>query len=129
MGCRCGDHNPFLFMTLGCIERGDPSQGAFSHDTGEGWVQAKEGHYHDAIYNKHNSVKVMIFDDLGGATSGTAKTIKSLAKNASGKGARDATDFGETHTKMLLPTPLHRHITRVRARLSHVARTKKSRKL
>ena len=88
-----------LYMTLGCIERGDPSQGAFSHDTGEGWVQAKEGHYHDAIYNKHNSVKVMIFDDLGGATSGTAKTIKSLAKNASGKGARDATDYGETHTK------------------------------
>ena len=41
----------------------------------------------------------MIFDDLGGATSGTAKTIKSLAKNASGKGARDATDYGETHTK------------------------------
>ena len=60
---------------------------------------AKEGHYHDAIYNKHNTVKVMIFDDLGGATSGTAKTIKGLAKNASGKGARDATDYGETHTK------------------------------
>jgi hypothetical protein len=57
-------------------ERGDPSQGAFSHDTGEGWVQAKEGHYHDAIYTKHNTVKVMIFDDLGGATPGTAKTIK-----------------------------------------------------
>ena len=30
---------------------------------------------------------------------GTAKTIKGLAKNASGKGARDATDYGETHTK------------------------------
>ena len=28
-----------------------------------------------------------------------AKTIKGLAKNASGKGARDATDYGETHTK------------------------------
>ena len=59
----------------------------------------RQGHYHDAIYNKHNSVKVMIFDDLGGATSGTAKTIKGLAKNASGKGARDATDYGETHIK------------------------------
>ena len=34
------------------------------------------------------------------ATPGTAKTIKlGLAKNASGKGARDATDYGETHTK------------------------------
>ena len=42
----------------------------------------------------------MIFDDLGGAAPGTAKTIKlGLAKNASGKGARDATDYGETHTK------------------------------
>ena len=41
----------------------------------------------------------MIFDDLGGATPGTAKTIKGLAKNASGEGARDATDYGETHTK------------------------------
>ena len=41
----------------------------------------------------------MIFDNLGGATPGTAKTIKGLAKNASGKGARDATDYGETHTK------------------------------
>ena len=41
----------------------------------------------------------MIFDDLGGATSGTAKTIKGLAKNASEKGARDATDYGETHIK------------------------------
>jgi hypothetical protein len=40
----------------------------------------------------------MIFDDLGGATPGTAKTIKGLAKNASGEGARDATDYGETHT-------------------------------
>ena len=89
----------------------------------EGWVQAKEGHYHDAIHNKHNTVKVMIFDDVGGATPGTAKIIKDLAKNASGKGARDATDYmyGETHYKMLLPTPLHRHITRMRARLSHVA--------
>ena len=103
-------------MTLGCIERGDPSQGAFSHDTGEGWrlgprLQAKEGHYHDAIYNKHNTVKVMIFDDLGGATSGTAKTIKGLAKNASEKGARDATDYGETHTKCFYqhatPPPCH----------------------
>ena len=66
---------------------------------GGSWVQAKEGHYHDAIYIKHNTVKVMIFDDLGGATPGTAKTIKGLAKNASGKGARDATDYGEAHTK------------------------------
>ena len=41
----------------------------------------------------------MIFDDLGGAAPGTAKTIRGLAKNASGKGARDATDYGETHTK------------------------------
>jgi hypothetical protein len=81
-----------LYMTIGCKERGDPSQGTFSHDTGEGWVQAKEGHYHDAIHTKHNTVKVMIFDDLGGATPGTAKTIKGLAKNALGKGARDATD-------------------------------------
>ena len=52
----------------------------------------------DAIHMKHNSVKVMIFDDLGGATPGTAKTIKGLAKSASGKGALDATDYGETHT-------------------------------
>jgi hypothetical protein len=42
---------------------------------------------------------MMIFDDLGGATPGTAKTIKGLAKSASGKGARDAADYGETHTK------------------------------
>jgi hypothetical protein len=42
----------------------------------------------------------MIFDDLvHGATPGTAKTIKGLAKNASGKGARDATDYGDIHTK------------------------------
>ena len=41
----------------------------------------------------------MIFDNLGGATPGTAKTIKGLAKNASVKGARDATDYGETLTK------------------------------
>ena len=40
----------------------------------------------------------MIFD-LGGATPGTAKTIRGLAKHASKKGARDATDYGETHTK------------------------------
>ena len=61
-------------MTIGCKERGDPSQGTFSHATGEGWAKAKEGHYDDAIYTKHNSVKVMNFDDLGGATPGTAKT-------------------------------------------------------
>ena len=80
----------------------------------------KNGSYYS--YTKHNAVKV-IFDDLGGATPGTAKTIKGLAKNASGDGARDATDYGETHTKcFFLPTPLHRHVARVRARLSHVDR-------
>jgi hypothetical protein len=77
----------------------DPLCLSISHITGEGWVQAKEGHYDDAIHTKHNSVKVMIFDDLGGATPGTAQTIKGLAKSASGKGARDATDYGETQTK------------------------------
>ena len=40
----------------------------------------KNGSYYS--YTKHNAVKV-IFDDLGGATPGTAKTIKGLAKNAS----------------------------------------------
>jgi hypothetical protein len=122
LGFGCTEER-LLHITIGCKERGDPSQRTFSHTTGEGWVQAKEGHYDDAIHTKHNSVKVMIFDDLGGATPGTAKIIKDLAKNASGKGARDATDYmyGETHYKMLLPTPLHRHITRMRARLSHVA--------
>ncbi len=102
MGHRVGfgcTEERLLYMTLGCVERGDPSQGVFSHDTGEGWVKAKEGHYHDAIHTKLNAVKVMIFDDLGGATPGTSKTIKGLAKNASGEGARDATDYGETHTK------------------------------
>jgi hypothetical protein len=62
----------------------------------------------------------MIFHDLGGATPGTAKTIKGLAKNASGKGARDATHTTCTgkpirNAQMLLPTPLHRRITRMRA--------------
>ena len=66
-------------MTIGCKERGDPSKVTFSHATGEGWVQAKEGHYDDAIHTKRNSVNVMIFDDLGGTTPGTAKTIKGLS--------------------------------------------------
>jgi hypothetical protein len=102
MGHRVGfgcTEERLLYMTLGCKERGDPSQGTFDHATGDGWVKAHEGHYNDAIHNKHISVKVMIFDDLGDATPGTAKTIRGLAKNVSGKGARDATDYGESHTK------------------------------
>ena len=41
-----------LYMTIGCKEKGDPSQSTFRHTTGEGWVQAKKGHYDDAIHTK-----------------------------------------------------------------------------
>ena len=105
MGHRIGfgcTEERLLYRTIGCKERGDPSQGTFSHATGEGWVQAKEGHYDDAIHTKHNSVKVIIFDDLGVATPGTAyckEHQRPRHKNASGNGARDATDYGGTHTK------------------------------
>ena len=62
----------------------------------------------------------MIFDDLGGATPGTAKIIKDLAKNASGKGARDAADYGETHTKCFYqhhtPPPYHSHACKAQPR-------------
>ena len=77
VGFGCTEEH-LLYTTLGCKERGNPSQGPFRHTTGEGWVRAHEGHYNDAIHTKHMSVmmsvKVMIFDDLGGATVGNAGT-------------------------------------------------------
>ena len=60
VGFGCTEEN-LLYQTIGCKERGDPSQGTFRYATGDGWVKAKEGHYDDAIHNKQNSVKVMIF--------------------------------------------------------------------
>ena len=54
-------------LILGVKQRGRPGD-AFSEDTGRGYVAYKEGDYHDAIYNKLNTVIPFILEVSGGAT-------------------------------------------------------------
>ena len=100
--------------TIGCKERSDPSQGTFSHDTGEGWVQAKEGHYHDAIHNKHNSVKVMIFSTtLEAPPQAQQRPSKASPKTRRGKAPAMPQTTGKPIRNASTNTTLHRHITRM----------------
>ena len=82
-----------LVDNFGCKARGAPTDGAFNHDVGEGWVQAREGCYHDALTVKKNTLKLLIGDPHGGVTSPTFKWLTGLGKCATT--VRDGTVYGE----------------------------------
>ena len=85
-----------IHTIFGCKERGMPSDGAFRHATGEGWVKAHKGHYHDALHVKKNMTVGIIADDFGGVTGYTDKQLRRWEKRA--KDGRDGTKYGRSRT-------------------------------
>ena len=78
-----------LATIFGVKQRGQPNLAgwparhhAFVHDTGEGYVKAKQGHYHDALSVKQNTVIALVAEPFGGVTAFTHRVLTRLAKEA-----------------------------------------------
>ena len=83
----CGNTEERLRLeNLGCAARGHPSLGYFDHSTGRGWVRARRGCYHDGIFNKRNTVDVILHETIGGGFSppGVSRICSLSRKAASG---------------------------------------------
>ena len=90
-------------LILGVKQRGRPGD-AFSEDTGRGHVAYKEGDYHDAIYNKLNTVIPFILEVSGGATPHAYAFLKRLARDAKKMGSADGTKYtGSWTARSFLP--------------------------
>ena len=90
---RCGNTEERLkHANLGTRGSGKPSDGAFNHKTGEGYVKEKEGHYSDAIINRKAAVFLLVFESLGGMSDYTAKLLRRWARDAKALGC-DNTDY------------------------------------
>ena len=90
-------------LILGVKQRGRPGD-AFSEDTGRGYVAYKEGDYHDAIYNKLNTVIPFILEVSGGATPHAYAFLKRLARDAKKMGSADGTKYtGSWTARSFLP--------------------------
>ena len=79
----------------GCKERGSAAEGAFKHDSGEGWVQARRGCYHDGIHVKKNEVHAMIANPFGGVTS----TVEGVVRRLDKLPGTDRTVYGDHSTR------------------------------
>ena len=68
---------------LGCKERGNKLGPVFNHATGKGWVAARKGLYHDALFVKHHKVDLLLHETIGGGFSPPAVVlIHKLSKKA-----------------------------------------------
>ena len=85
-----------LNTIFGVKQRGHPGQHAFAHHRGEGYVKAKQGHYHDALSVKQNTVIALIAEPFGGITAFTHRVLTRLAKEAAD--GRDGTVYGAFST-------------------------------
>ena len=68
-----------VVTNAGCKARGHPTEGAFDHATGLGWVARKTGVYHDGIHNKHNELRLVIANPLGGVSASSLHLLKQRA--------------------------------------------------
>ena len=66
---------------FGCSSIGSPSQDAFDHDTGVGYVKEKTGKYHDAISVKKSVLRMILVEDMGGVAPASCAAIWRLAHN------------------------------------------------
>ena len=80
-----------LVKIYGCKARGRAGDRAFDHATGTGWVQARDGDYHDAIHVKGNTVVALIANPFGGVTRTVERLVRRLAKVP----GMDGTKYGE----------------------------------
>jgi hypothetical protein len=86
-----------LYMSVGCKERGDPSEPAMKHDTGVGWVAARDGHYAPAIAAKRR-VTVLVAEVTGAMSDSIVATIAHCDDMANAAGGSDRTGYGTSRT-------------------------------
>ena len=83
---------------LGVARRGKPGSSPLDHKTGNGWVKAHRGDYHDAIHNKGNRVIPFITSPSGGIAPQGLAHLKLLARSSRLAGGRDGTSYGLART-------------------------------
>lgn len=96
-----GNTEEFYRLTiLGCRRRGRKTDLPFNHKTNKGRVDAREGSYHDALFNKKTRVIPLIVETTGGITPHALAHIGHLARRAKGRTARarDGTKYGRSRT-------------------------------
>ena len=63
------------------------------HTTGQGWVAAKQGAYHDALVNKRSTVVPYIVEATGGIAPHSRAKTRCLAKRAGHRSGNDRTKY------------------------------------
>ena len=86
-----------LVKILGCKQVGLPDDPPFRHQTGEGYVAARDGCYADAL-SKGNTVVPLICETLGGVNRDAYHTLYRLHGLATTEGHRDGTVYGTART-------------------------------
>jgi len=83
---------------MGCRMRSVPSDEAFDHSTGSGYVPAHEGDYRDAIKNGKARVHLLVHEaTIGGMSPAAASRLRRLARDAAA-GGMDGSDYTRSFT-------------------------------
>ena len=112
----------YTLLVQGCGQRGRRADGPFKHDTGTGFVAPRPGQYSGRA---HNAFLVpFIVEALGGIARAGRAQVGLLARRATGKNARDRTQYGRArgstrnfylhHTRMISKAAVVRDATMIR---------------
>jgi hypothetical protein len=99
-------------ISLGCKQRGDPSDPPLSHATGIGYVRERTGDYTDALQVKLNYVGIVLVEASGGLCPFMQAALKKRHKSTKRKGATDRTRYSHH------PANPHSHMRHHAARIS-----------
>ena len=112
----------YTLLVHGCEQRGRRADGPFKHDSGKGFVEARPGQYSGRAHNSH--VVSFIVEATGGIARAGRAQVGLLARRATGKHARDRTQYGRArgstrnfylhHTRMITKAAVVRDATMIR---------------
>ena len=114
----CGVERSPYSSECGCGQRGRRAEEPFKHDTGKGFVEARPGRAHNAY------LVPFIVEATGGIARAGRAQVGLLARRATGKHARDRTQYGRArgstrvfylhHTRMITKAAVVRDATMIR---------------
>ena len=112
----------YTLLVQGCGQRGRRADGPFKHDTGKGFVEARPGQYSGRAHNAY--LVPFIVEATGGIARAGRAQVGLLARRATGKHARDRTQYGRArgstrvfylhHTRMITKAAVVRDATMIR---------------
>ena len=108
----------YTLLVHGCEQRGRRADGPFKHDSGKGFVEARPGQYSGRAHN------AFIVEATGGIARAGRAQAGLLARRATGKHARDRTQYGRArgstrdfyrhHMRMITKAAVVRDATMIR---------------